>query len=959
MAPGARLTGNLPAELTSFVGRRGELAEVRRLLAGSHLVTLTGVGGVGKTRLALRAAAGLRRSFPGGVWLVRLDQLREEALVAQAIAGALGLQDRAGYAPEAALADYLAGRQLLLVLDNCEHLVDAVAKLADLLLRAAPGLRVLATSREALNITGETVLPVPPLPVPPLPVPEEGQPLTAAGLGVFPAVRLFAERAAQVVPGFAVTEANMAAVAGICRRLEGLPLAIELAAARLPVLSPEQIDARLGDRLGLLTRGSRARPARQQTLRASIGWSHELCSPAERRLWARLSVFAGGFELDAAEGICADHQLAAGDMPGLLAALAGKSILTAEHRAGVARYRLPEPLREFGQERLHESGEDTALRRRHRDWHEQLARRADTDWLSPQMTEWTARLSREHANVAAAQDFCQAEPGEAEAGLRIALHVWLFYYWDPGHLSEGRYRLRQALARAGEPTVWRARGLLLAGFLAAVSGDRGAVQPLLAEGAGLAGQLDDPATRAFAAWVAGHIRLFSGDLRQAIVHSEVGLAVLPAAAVCGRQRGRLLICLAQAAGLAGDEQRAVACHRELAALTEAGSEFIRRGYSAWSLWALGAAAWRRGDLDRATGLQQQSLRLRARRDNRMGPAYCVEVLAWIAASGRQYERAAVLLGAAAGLWQSMGTTLDSHQPLAGHHRDCERQARQALGETAFQAACHRGRELPAADAVAYALEQSPGKRPAAPGTPAPAVSDAAPLTPRELQVARLVAGGRSNKQIAAELVIAPRTAEGHVERILAKLGFTSRAQVAAWVAASQPRHMLLPCGLSTGRRSGLAAERSSRSSMLVPRLSAVVKARWSGSRASPASASRPWLPRPWRRGAARDGISGGGLRTSSPSGCRCRWCWTAFGCGRVRRIRGGRAPATCSAAGGWGCSRTATRRWPASRSWWRWRTSCPRPPPPCWWWTTCSGRMRRRWSSGTSWPPPSTSCGCC
>ena len=776
MAPGARVTGNLPAELTSFVGRRGELAEVRRLLAGSRLVTLTGVGGVGKTRLALRAAAGLRRAFPGGVWLVRLDQLRDEALVAQAIAGALGLQDRAGFSPEAALADYLAGRQLLLVLDNCEHLVDAVAKLADLLLRAAAGLRVLATSREALIIDGEMVLPVPPLPVP-----EEGQPLTAAGLGVFPAVRLFAERAAQVVPGFAVTEANQAAVAGICRRLEGLPLALELAAAQTRVLSPAQIDERLGDRLGLLTEGSRTNPARQQTLRASIEWSYELASAAERLLWARLSVFVGGFELDAAEGICADHRLAAEDMLELLAALADKSILTATHGAGVARYRLPELLREFGQERLHASGEDAALRRRHRDWHEQLARRADTDWLSPQLAEWTARLFREHANVAAAQDFCQAEPGEAEAGLRIALHVWPLYYWGAGHLSEGRYRLGQVLARAAEPTVWRAQGLLLAGFLA-ISGDRGAALALLEQGASLAGQLDDPATRAFAACVAGHIRLFAGDLPQATAHCEDGLAVLPATAVPGRLRAQLLIIPAVAAGLAGDEERAVACHRELATLTEAGSEYIRRWYSAYSLWALGAAAWRRGDLDRAAGLQQQSLRLR--RDDRMGTTFCVEALAWIAASRHQYERAAVLLGAATGLLRSMGTTLDGFQHLAGFQRDCERQARQALGETAFQAACHRGLDLPAEDALAYALQQPPDKPPDKP--PAPAVSDGAPLTPRELQVARLVAGGRSNKEIAAALVISQRTAEGHVERILAKLGFTSRAQVAAWVAASQP-----------------------------------------------------------------------------------------------------------------------------------------------------------------------------
>src|SRR6516164_7634099 len=524
MTPG-RVTGNLPAELTTFVGRRGELAEVRRLLAGSRLVTLTGVGGVGKTRLALRAAAGMRRAFRDGVWLVQLDQLRDEALVAQAVAGALGLQDRAGYAPAAALAEYLAGRQLLLMLDNCEHLVDAVAELADLLLRAAAGLRVLATSREALTIDGESVLAVPPLPVPP-----PGRRPTAAELTRFPAVRLFAERAAQVVPGFAVTEANAAAVAGICRRVDGLPLAIELAAARLPVLSAEQIDARLGDRLGLLTGGGRARPARQQTLRASIEWSYELCTRAERLLWARCSVFAGGFELDAAEGVCADDRLAAGRVLDLLAGLAGKSILIAEHREGVARYRLPEPLREFGQERLQESGEYTALRRRHRDWHELLAARADTDLLSPQMTDWVARLFREHANVNAAQDFCQAEPGEAEAGLRIAVHVWPFYYWTAGHVSEGRYRLGQALAQAGEPTVWRARGLLSESFLAAMSNDRGAARTLLEQGTSLAGQLDDPATQAFAAYCAGTACQLAGDLRHAIDHFEDGLAALPAAA---------------------------------------------------------------------------------------------------------------------------------------------------------------------------------------------------------------------------------------------------------------------------------------------------------------------------------------------------------------------------------------------------------------------------------------------
>jgi non-specific serine/threonine protein kinase len=775
MAPARREAGNLPAELTSFVGRRGELAEVRRLLAESRLVTLTGVGGVGKTRLALRAAAELRRAFRDGVWLIQLDQLRDGALVAQTIAGVLSLQPRVGVSPEAALADYVADRRLLVVLDNCEHLVDAVAKLADRLLRAAAGLRVLATSRESFNIAGETVLPVAPLPTP-----DPGQLLTLAQLKMFPAVALFAERAGQVVAEFAVTEANRAAVAGICHRLEGLPLAIELAAARLRVLSAEQIEARLGDQLGLLTRGSRAHPARQQTLRASIAWSYELCSEPERLLWARLSVFAGGFELDAVEGICTDDRLAAAEVLELLAALADKSVLIIEHGEGVARYRLPETLREYGQECLQQAGDYTALQRRHRDWHEQLARQADTDWLSSRAADLTARLFREHANVQVAQDFCQTEPGEAEAGLRITRYVWPYYYWNAGHVSEGRYRLAQLLARAREPTVWRAQGLLIASFLAAASGDRGAAPALLAEGTGLARQLNDPATQSFAAYCAGAVSVFAGELPQAIAHFEDGLAALPAAAVHGSQRALLLVALATAAGLAGDEERVVARQRELSALTEAGGEFIRRIYTARGLWALGLAAWRRGDLDRAAELQQQSLRLRADLNERMDNVHCLEALAWIAASGRQYERAAVLLGAAAGLWRSMGTNLDGYQHLVGFQRDCYRQTQQALGEQAFRAAHHRGLELPMEDALAYALQQPP-KQPAS-----PAVSAEVPLTSRELQVARLLAGGRSNKEIAARLVISQRTAEGHVERILTKLGFSSRAEVAAWVAALQP-----------------------------------------------------------------------------------------------------------------------------------------------------------------------------
>jgi DNA-binding CsgD family transcriptional regulator len=281
--------------------------------------------------------------------------------------------------------------------------------------------------------------------------------------------------------------------------------------------------------------------------------------------------------------------------------------------------------------------------------------------------------------------------------------------------------------------------------------------------------------RARPAWAAIGGSSFGPKTTSAI---EAGLAVLPAGAVFDRQRANLLLILSIAAAVAGDEERAAACHRELAAITEAGGEFVHRVYIAWALWSLWLPAWRRGDLDRATELLQQSLRLR--RNDRMGTTLCVEPLAWAAASGRRYERATVLLGAAAGLWRSVGANPEGFYDLAGYHGDCERQTRQALGEAAFQATYHRGLNLPADDAVAYPLQQ-PSAKP-----PEKVVSDGAPLTPRELQVARLIAGGRSNKQIAAELVISQRTAENHVEHILTKLGFTSRAQVAAWAAASQP-----------------------------------------------------------------------------------------------------------------------------------------------------------------------------
>src|SRR5215469_612357 len=350
--PWLRLS-NLPIEITSFVGRRRELSVARRLLGDARLLTLAGAGGVGKTRLALRLAAEVRRTFAEGVWLADLAPLQDGELVPQTVVAALGLPDHSTRLPVETLLEHLVDKRLLLVLDNCEHVLGACAVLATKLLSEAEGLRILATSRQLLNIEGEQVLEVPPLSVP------EPDQLSAAGsLIEYEAVRLFAERAAAVVPGFAVTAGNSAVVARLCQGLDGIPLAIELAAVRLRVLSVEQILERLDDRYRLLTRGSRTALERHQTLRAAIEWSYDLCSPQEQTLWKRLSVFSGGFDLEAVEQTCADEDIAQEDIFELVTGLIDKSILARQQHGPRVRYRLLETIRQYGQGRLTESGQD-------------------------------------------------------------------------------------------------------------------------------------------------------------------------------------------------------------------------------------------------------------------------------------------------------------------------------------------------------------------------------------------------------------------------------------------------------------------------------------------------------------------------------------------------------------------------------------------------------------------------
>ncbi|PWK87277.1 non-specific serine/threonine protein kinase [Lentzea atacamensis] len=762
-----RRTSGLPLELSSFVGRRREVDEVRRLLSASRLVTLTGPGGVGKTRLALEVSRIVHRAFPDGVVLVELDELRDAELVANAVALAVGMRE-AGRTSLEMLIDYLSSRRLLLVLDNSEHLVDAVAGLSHALLQTCHELRILSTSRECLGIAGEAVMPVPPLTLPAL-----ERPLGEQELNGSEAVTLFAERAASVRLGFTVNSANGDVVAEICQRLDGLPLAIELAAARVRALSEKDILARLLDRPQSLTAGQRLLPARQQTLRSCIEWSHGLCSDAEKLLWARLSVFAGGFELDAAEDVCSGAGLAVEEVLSTVASLLDKSVLVADQHGDVMRYRMLETIREFGVEQLDRTGEHADLLRRHRDFHLGLIDQANADWVSSRQVFWFARLDREHANVQAAVDYCLKEPGELEAAFRMLSGLFHFYWWGRGWAREGRLWLGRALDRPSPPSVERARALLTDGSLAAADGQFDDSLRRLADARTIEAVVNDPAITAFACWVEGSVDLYSGDLPAAISVFERGIAVL-APGVDVPRRLDLMVSYSSAVGLAGDVARATACHEEWLRITEPAGECFHRSYA---LWSMGIFAMAQGDHDRAAGLYRESIRLRRDIRDLTGIGWSVESLSWVEAALGHVEPAATLLGAADRVWEIMARPLRTYQHMYPYHEETERVGRKRLGDKGFDEAFGRGRSMTIDEAMAYSLGEEPEA--AAPVEP-PSV-----LTRREREIAGLIAEGLTSREIADRLVISVRTAETHTENILTKLGFKSRVQVATWVAAQR------------------------------------------------------------------------------------------------------------------------------------------------------------------------------
>ncbi len=797
-----------PEEFSSFVGRSSEVGEIRELMQVARAVTLCGAGGIGKTRLALRLLAAVGAEFPDGAWVVELGEVRQPEHVVTWVAAAAGVHEEPGRPLLDTLAEALRHRRAILVLDNCEHLVDACAALCHQLLASSPGLQVIATSREPLRVAAEAVWQVPPLRLP------SDNATATEDLQACDAIRLFAVRASAAAPGFSVSPANIGTVAAICRALDGLPLAIELAAAWVRVLSVDQIAARLDCRLTLLTSADRSVPPRQQTLRATLDWSYELLSDREQILLRRLSVFAS-WSLDTCEQICADDRVPSADILDVLTSLTDKSLVTVEPEAlGQARYRLLETVREYAAALLADAGETAWLERRRRDYTMREAEAAAAVGMAVLSGPWSARVytfrrfDLEAANLSEVLSGCLADH-EAETGLRIctAMHpVWIVR----GAFADGASWIEGFLEHAeGVPDSVRGPAIAsLAQLVMAADSDRAgqlalialklcwsageqvwiaAALNLLTEVALHAGRLDDATARAGEAlsvaqsagdrWNEGYalgtlaaVAAARGNLREAEQRGEEALAITREIEQSWGS-ARALLGLGDLARLRGEHGIAREHYLEALAILR---EIDARPEIARSLAGLGRIAMEQWDLASARQHLTESLRLSYASGSRIGMARGLEVLARLAVMEGSPQTGLKLAGAATTLRQQAHLP-----PIPGARTQRLLDAASDLGEHVVARLWAEGAAMTPAEAVRTALGGADDQVAPLPATtPGPAGA----LTPRENEVVTLLAAGLSNRDIARQLFISPATAARHVANILAKLGFSSRAQVAAWAA---------------------------------------------------------------------------------------------------------------------------------------------------------------------------------
>jgi predicted ATPase/DNA-binding CsgD family transcriptional regulator len=758
-------SGNLPLEATSFVGRRRELAEIKKKLTTARLVSLVGPGGVGKTRLAIRIGTDLGRGFAAGAWLVTLADVRDAGLVANAAVAALDLRDQAAVEPLQILVSYLEDKELLLVLDNCEHLLDASAALVAEILRATPGVRVITTSREPLQVTGEHVVQVPPLELPP----GDGS-VPLSQLGHNEAVMLFLERAVAASGTFELTDANQTAVVQLCRRLDGLPLAIELAAVRTRVLTAEQILERLTDRFALLTGGGRAALPRHQTLEMTIDWSYDLLSGGEQALLRRLGVFAGRFTLEDVESVCMFDDLSPPEVLDMLTSLVDKSLVTKENVKSIACYRLHETMREYATLKLHDGNEQEILGERCLEYYRTTCLRFAKQ-ARYRLLEFLAWAELEIDNIRAVLHQCVAR-GDLARGLDIAASMG--YYWITHGTTESVRWLDQLLA-AGEPSPSTlVRACYLRGLLSLIQGDAASARPWIARAvatarqAGLLPQLSESLSLAVTAEsVAGELEVARRYLDEAEAVTE-GLDDFPAIIELVQARAVHAICRA-------DLQTASAASQEGLRLSREAGDLYQVESMLRNLGMIGMLA---GDLDSALSRGLEALRVARQIDNRLAQYYGLAALGWRAASSGQARLAAQLIGAAEAAGARAGAAIMG--PSLPYWAQAKELALGALGPSKFEADFAAGNQMSREAAVRLALGE-PNKDEVEAG------ADAAPgpLAKREVEVAQLIAEGLSNKRIGAQLFISEATVATHVRNIMNKLGINSRAQIAGWMASAK------------------------------------------------------------------------------------------------------------------------------------------------------------------------------
>ncbi|MGW2171866.1 BTAD domain-containing putative transcriptional regulator [Streptomyces sp. NPDC001705] len=698
----------LPVETTGFIGRETQLAQVRALLSAARLVTLTGVGGVGKTRLALRSAAQLAAAYADGVHLADLAPLTAPDLLGRAVSEALGLRDQSARPPSDAIEDRLRDQQLLLVLDNCEHVADAVAALVLRMLRAAPGLTVLATSRHRLGVPGEHILTVPSLTLPdPDAAHDAPQPPESSE-----AMRLLVQRATASAPAFGITSRNRAVVAQLCRRLDGIPLAIELAAVRLGAMTADEILERLDDRFRVLSLPDMPGTERryQHTLRGVIDWSHTLCTPQERLLWARLSVFSGGFDLPAAETVCEGEGIEREEVLNLLAALVDKSLVAVNSTGPRARYSMLETIRQYGLERLHEQTHHTSLRIRHSAHYRAMALRAGTDWCGPHEVDWLLRLRDELPNLRSALDFCATRPEHAGTAAQIAVDLARTRCWFFNSvLGEGRYWLERLLAsRPVLPPGLKTGAVAMKAWIALCQGDNPAAERFLAECRDEA-EDSERSTAAPLTFIEGAHALLVDSAPESIPRLATAREQFQRAGQRGDAHMATMMW-AMAEAFLGDSTSARAASREYTAEAEAsGAQWA----GSWACWCAGLVELRHGNPAESLAPLRHALAQQTSFGDNWGPVWGVETLAWAVADMNRHADAARLLGAAHRLRQDTGVALTGLRPFHDAHTAAERGVRAALSAQEYAEAWAYGASKNSVPFALHTSAEAAGARPRA------------------------------------------------------------------------------------------------------------------------------------------------------------------------------------------------------------------------------------------------------